>query len=64
MNAETALATFEGDPVAVVVIGRDGKQRVWLADVVMHDRQHEWASRQIAKASATALQMQPGTGTA
>ena len=61
---EDAIESFPEEPMAVVIIGHNGAERVWLSHEIEGPAQYEWAAKHIIAAATIALEMTPGTSRA
>lgn len=63
-----AFETFEEDnnerPMAMVIVGENGAERVWLDSGIETFAQIEWAVRHIRAAASSAQRMEKGIGRA
>lgn len=64
-----AIETFAADnggqaPLAVVIIGENGAQRVWLDADLQTPDQLDWVAKHIKAAASLAQKMEPGAGIA
>ena len=60
----TAIESFEERPLAVVIIGENGAERVWLDADVQSAEQVEWAAKHIHAAAVIATKMEARAGNA
>lgn len=63
-----ALDTFEEDsrerPVAMVIVGENGAERIWLDSGIETFAQADWAAKHIRNAASLAQRMERGAGRA
>lgn len=63
-DLEEAIDTFPEEPVAAVIIGKGGAERVWIGEGEWTQAQLEWAAKHFEAAANIVRKMLPGAGRA